>query len=101
LADLDVLVELIGMDPAVDGEVVAGWLEVLPDGDDVAGVAVVRSHGDEVVEHFEDFLFAFADADHDSGFSDGALGFDTGEEFHGSFVLCAWADGGVAAFDGF
>ncbi len=85
MADFDVLVELVGMDPAVDGEVIAGWLEVLADGDDVAGVTLailsVGGHGDEVVEHFEDFFFAFADADHDAGFGDAALGFDAGEEF--------------------
>ncbi len=69
------------MDPAVDGEVVAGGLEVLADGDDVATVALMIGHGDEVVEHVEDFVFAFADADHDSGFGDAALGFDAGEEF--------------------
>ena len=46
-------------------------------------------------------MFAFADADHDAGFGDGALGFDAGEEFHGAFVLGAGADGGVATVDGF
>ncbi len=89
------------MDPAVDGEVVAGWLEILADGDDVTRVAIVTGHGDEVVEHVEDFVFAFADTDHDAGFGDGALGFDAGEEFHGAFVLRAGADGGVATADGF
>jgi len=99
--DLDVLLELVGMDPSFYREVVAGGLEVLSDGDDVAGVALVVCHGHQVIEHFEDFIFAFADADHDAGFGDPALGFDALEEFHGAFVLRAGTNRWVAAFDGF
>jgi len=89
------------VDPAVDGEVIAGRLEVLSDGDDVAGVALMIGHGHQVVEHVEDFFFAFTDTDHDSGFGDAALDFDALEEFECSFVLGAGADSGVASFDGF
>ena len=39
LAQRLVLLETVGVDPAVEREVVAGGLEVLPDRDDVAGVA--------------------------------------------------------------
>ncbi len=111
-SDAFVFFELVGMDPAVDREVVAGRLEVLTDRDDVARVAsrlvvfvawsgVVGGHRDEVVEELEDFFFAFADSDHDPGLGDGALCFDAFEEFHRALVACAWAYGGVTAADGF
>lgn len=99
------------MDPAVDREVVAGGLEVLADGDDVARVAaglvvlvagsgVVCGHRDEVVEHVEDFFFAFTDADHDAGLGDGALCFDAFEEFHRALIAGAWSHGWMTAADG-
>lgn len=105
--------ELVWRDPSVDGEVVACWLEVLSDGEDVAGVAgvcvlscaacavVFACAFDDFVHEVEDFVVSFADADHDAGFGDAALLFDTAEEFDGAFELCAWAYGWVHAFYAF
>lgn len=104
--------ELVGVDPAVDGQVVAGGLEVLAEGDDVAGVAaggifgvafagVVAGDAGEVGHEFHDFVLAFADADHDGGFGDAALGLDAAEQFHRAVVAGAGPHGGVAALHGF
>ncbi len=48
-----------------------------------------------------DFFAPLADADHDAGFGDSALGFDAAEEFDRAFVASSRPDGRVAASDGF
>ena len=91
---------------------VAGGLEVLSDRDDVARIAsrwvlwialtvVFRCACDQIVEHLEDFFFALADPDHDPGFGNAALRFDSAEQFDGPFIFGAWAHRGVTTLDGF
>src|SRR5262245_39654862 len=65
--------ELLGRDPAVDGEVVARGLEVLPDREDVAGILAGAGGPLNVIEQVDHFLVALADADHDARLRDAAL----------------------------
>ncbi len=87
--------ELVGVDPAVDGEVLLGGLEVLADGEDIDIV------GAKVAEGLEEFFVGFADADHEAGFGDEVLGLGTLEEFEGAFVFGLGADFSVLRRDGF
>ena len=57
-------------------------------------------HLDEVREELEDLFLAFADADHDAGLRDAALGLDAGEHFHRPLITSTRSHGWVAAFDG-
>ena len=77
LADLEPLleggdphpIELVRMDPAVDGEVIPGRLEVLTDGDDVR-----LAPGLDVVHELENLLLLLSDPDHDSGLGHESVG---------------------------
>ena len=55
-------VELLRFDPAIDGEVIARRLEILPDGEDV-GLGALP----DIVHELEHFVIALPDAEHDAG----------------------------------
>ena len=89
--------ELVGVNVADDGEMVAGGLEVLAQREDV------RALRGEILEGVENFLLFFAEAEHEAG-----LGGDIGmrllgaaEEFERTLVQRALADLAVKARNGF
>ena len=85
-----VLIELLGGDPAIDGQVVAGRLKVLADGQDV-GVG----HRADVVHEREDLLVMLPDAHHDAGLREKAAPLDLPQHLEGAFVLRLRPNGGV------
>ena len=87
--------EFVGVDPALDGEVVERRLEVLAEGEDVA------ADGDEVVEDGVDLVFGFTQAEHHAGLADEALLFGDLKELEGAMVFGLGADGAVESRDGF
>jgi len=95
-ADVAVPVELLGGDPAVDGEVVARGLEVLADGEDVGLGLVV-----DLFHEVDDLGVFLADADHDAGLRDQTRILADAQQLDGAVELGLGADGGVAAADGF
>src|SRR5688500_4753397 len=88
-------VELVGMDPPLNGEVLPGRLEVLAEGEDVAG------DGDEVVDDGVDLVRLLAEAEHDAGLGDEPLLFGGLEELERAVVLRLRADALVEARDRF
>src|SRR5690606_29976392 len=56
-----VTIELLGADPALDGQVIAGGLQVLAEGDDI------HANGPQFIEGLQDFLIGFTQANHQAG----------------------------------
>lgn len=86
------------MEVVDDGEVFGGGAEVLAEGEDGDFV------GEQIVHGAEDFLVAFAKAEHHAGFGgDVAVChlFGFFEDCEGALVFCAGADEGGEALDGF
>ena len=75
--DLRVVLELVGRDVALDGEVVGGRAEILSEGQDV------DAGGSKVVHRLHDLVVALAQAEHEAG-----LGQDVG-----AVLLCVRQDG--------
>ena len=92
--------EGVGVDESCDGQVVGGGLEVLADGEDIAGALGGGGESDDVLHQLGDFVVGFADADHDAGLGDEVLFFRAAEELDGAVVLGLGADVAVAAGDG-
>jgi hypothetical protein len=81
-----------------DGQMISGGLKVLAEGEDVAVGGAKILHGGV------EFDFGFAEAKHDSGFCEhaiGGAGFDFGENGQGSIVGGAGTDVGGEAANGF
>jgi len=88
--------ELVGADPSGDGQVVAGGLKVLADGEDIAGCG-----GDDIAHELFDLGIGFADADHDAGFGGEVPVLGAAEQFDGAVVFSLGPHDGVEAADGF
>ncbi len=83
-------VELLGRDPAIDGQVIARRLKILPDGQDV-GLGVLT----HIVHKLKHFVIALPDAKHDAGLGHKAAVFDTAQNLQGSFILSLGSHGWV------
>lgn len=84
--------ELIWVDPAIDGKVVASRLEVLADGDDVA-----IAPGADVIEKLQHLVLVFADSEHDAGLGDETVGLELLKHLQAPVVTGLRADRGVHA----
>ena len=69
------LLEFVGVDPAFDRKMLRGRLQVLSEGEDVAG------DGNQVIQHGFDLVSFFTEPEHHSGFCDKRLLLCDLEEF--------------------
>ena len=88
-------IELFRMDPAIDGQVISGWLEVLADRQDV-GVGDLS----DVLHEFQHLVVPFTDADHDAGLGDESLLANMSKNLQGAVVASLGTHRRVHAIDG-
>lgn len=93
--------KLLGGDKPKNGRMLAGGLEVLADGENVAGTGGAAGGVEDIAHQLSNFVVFFAYADHDARLGGEAGGFGAAEDFEGAVVLGLGADGAVEAADGF